>query len=39
MLTACATDAAPAHFPNQPTELIDAFKKIADELAPLTITQ
>ena len=39
MLTTCATDAAHAFFQNKPEDLMDTFKAIADQLAPLTITK
>jgi hypothetical protein len=39
MLTACATDAGHAHFPADPSLLMQVFRDIANQLAPLTIAQ
>jgi hypothetical protein len=39
MLTSCATDAGHAHFPADPSLLMQVFRDIANQLAPLTIAQ
>ncbi|WP_155889382.1 TadE/TadG family type IV pilus assembly protein [Cucumibacter marinus] len=39
MLTACATDASHAYFPNSPSELTSVFQDIADRLTDLRLAQ